>query len=106
MATKARGTMPLSPQMSWTNWGVLGKDLGVCTHAVAHAQRHRDDGQGAGSHFSLVMSWMPDTTMEENIMTAALPRTACGMMEMSAPSFGDEAAETSGRWHRWPVRLG
>ena len=41
-----------------------------------------------GVIFSLVMSWMPDTTMEENIMTAAPPRTAWGMMEMSAPSLG------------------
>ena len=31
---------------------------------------------------------MPDTTMEENIMTAAPPRTAWGMMETSAPSLG------------------
>ena len=27
MATKAAGTMPLSPQMSWTNWGVLARIL-------------------------------------------------------------------------------
>ena len=33
--------------------GGVGEDLGVCTHAVAHAQRHRDDGQGAGSHLLL-----------------------------------------------------
>ena len=41
-----------------------------------------------GVIFSLVISWMPLTTMEENIMTAAPPRTACGMMETSAPSLG------------------
>ena len=33
--------------------GGVDKDLGVCAHAVAHAQRHRDDGQGAGRHLLL-----------------------------------------------------
>ena len=37
---------------------------------------------------SRVISWMPLTTMEANIMTAAPPRTDCGMMETTAPSFG------------------
>ena len=37
---------------------------------------------------SLVISWIPLMTMEENIMTAAPPRTDCGMMETTAPSFG------------------
>ena len=37
---------------------------------------------------SRVISWMPLTTMDENMMTAAPPSTACGMMEMTAPSFG------------------
>ena len=37
----------------------------------------------------LVISWIPLTTMEENIMTAAPPRTLCGMIEISAASFGN-----------------
>ena len=37
---------------------------------------------------SLVISWIPLITMEENIITAAPPRTAWGMMETSAPNLG------------------
>ena len=36
-----------------------------------------------------VMSWIPLTTMEENIITAAPPRTLWGMMDTSAASFGN-----------------
>ena len=85
--------------------GGVGEDLGVCTHAVATPSATETMVRVRGVIFSLVMSWMPDTTMEENIMTAAPPRTAWGMMEMSAPSLG-MSRRASGRWHRWPVRPG
>ena len=35
------------------------------------------------------MSWIPLMTMEENIITAAPPRTGCGMIDTRAPSFGN-----------------
>ena len=38
--------------------------------------------------FSFVISWIPLTTIEENIITAAPPSTDCGMIETIAPSFG------------------
>ena len=37
----------------------------------------------------LVISWIPLTTIDENIITAAPPRTLCGMIEISAASFGN-----------------
>lgn len=37
---------------------------------------------------SFVISWIPLMMMEENIMTAAPPRTLWGMMEIRAASFG------------------
>ena len=52
MATKAAGTMPDSPQISWNSWR-MGQDAGVGTHAVTHAQRHRNDGQSARGHLFL-----------------------------------------------------
>ena len=37
---------------------------------------------------SLVISWIPLITMDENIITAAPPSTDCGIMDTIAPSFG------------------
>ena len=41
-----------------------------------------------GVRGSRVISWMPLTTMEANMMTAAPPRTDWGMMETTAASLG------------------
>ena len=37
----------------------------------------------------MVISWIPLTTMDENIITAAPPSTLCGIIEISAASFGN-----------------
>ena len=37
---------------------------------------------------SRVISWMPLTTMDANMITAAPPKTDCGMMDTTAPNFG------------------
>ena len=35
-----------------------------------------------------VISWIPEIRIDANIITAAPPRTDCGMMDISAPIFG------------------
>ena len=43
---------------------------------------------------SLVMSWIPLITMEENMMTAAPPSTLWGMMDTMAASLGSRPHST------------
>ena len=43
---------------------------------------------------SFVTSWIPLTTIDANIITAAPPRTLCGMIEINAASFGNRPQNT------------
>ena len=93
MATKAAGTMPEPPKMSCIAWGRPESTALLAPRPYAQAQATDTMDMFRPVRGSLVMSWIPLMTMEENMMTAAPPSTLWGMMEMMAASLGEQAAQ-------------
>ena len=75
IATSAAGTMPEPPKNQLYCFWKPGQNVAACSDSISQSQCNRNNGMFLDVMACLVISWIPLTTMEENIMTAAPPRT-------------------------------